>query len=130
MVFETQAEARAAGQNLRRRMLTKGWKIRVWESLGWHMTLLNGPIVLRMQESSRGLYYAWVSEDELGRSTRPEWAPGQNDHFFGTFEDPNDAVDFIVGFVERAIQRQVSVLQRAQKIVQGAGAKARRKKER
>jgi len=37
-------EATKAGKALLARMKTKGWKLRVWENLGWHYSLERPPL--------------------------------------------------------------------------------------
>jgi hypothetical protein len=40
----TKAEATEAAQALKKRMKGRGWKIRVWDNIGWHFAVQNGPL--------------------------------------------------------------------------------------
>ncbi len=42
----TKKEATVKAKALKKLMKTKGWKIRVWENIGWHYSLKNGPVNL------------------------------------------------------------------------------------
>lgn len=41
--MKTRKEARERGKKVKK-MLPKGWKLEIWENLGWHFKLTKGPI--------------------------------------------------------------------------------------
>lgn len=43
MTLETKEEAERLGRRLLKRMKGEGWTLRVWENVGWHFCVQNGP---------------------------------------------------------------------------------------
>jgi hypothetical protein len=55
--YATRAEAQAAGRAVKERLAGRGWKVRVWENLGWHWAVHKGPLQIypAAYRSGRGL---------------------------------------------------------------------------
>jgi hypothetical protein len=58
--YATRAGAQAAGLAVKERLAGRGWKVRVWENLGWHWALHKGPLQIypAAYRSGRGLLTA------------------------------------------------------------------------
>jgi len=54
--MDTKAEATVAGKTLLRQLKGKGWKLDVWENLGWHYRARNGALTV-WPYAHRGLIY-------------------------------------------------------------------------
>lgn len=87
----TEVEYQQAHKNAKRllaKMLTKGWKIRVWENLGWHYKIQNGYMFVS-PDSFRGggeRYFAGLATEIGAVGTPSYW------HKSESFSDPNRAV--------------------------------------
>lgn len=88
---EEKAKAIAAGRALLKRMLGRGWKLRVWQNLGWHHSAERGPLTVYPLHGRAGRhagYHAMLSDDPKGtHSGAMAWTPrGTRQH-----RDPNKA---------------------------------------
>ena len=118
--MKTEKQAQQAGQLLLGKMRGTGWKLRVWENLGWHYSVSAGPVCVH--ESADGGFFALVSDD-------PEKA-GPGASFWtrpGGYTDPNRAVRAAVRRAVELTTRLVAVCQAAR---QATGAKNRNPFER
>lgn len=117
MSYRTESEAKAAGEKLLAKMKAEGWRLDVWENLGWHIRVFNWPV--SVSESYDGGYFAAMTgaeEDEL--------ATGVPDYFSlpgaGKGDGPNEAVESLIesarDFADE-IERAVST---AEKFFEGA----------
>ena len=62
MNYETKAQATKAARHARALLnKPKGWKSYVFENLGWHYTLRNGPLTLH--PSCNGMFFSLLSDD-------------------------------------------------------------------
>jgi hypothetical protein len=59
--MKTRAEAAAAGKQAQRQ-LPKGWKLRVWENLGWHYSLSKGNVRLLPPDDISDRWSCLISE--------------------------------------------------------------------
>lgn len=85
--MKTKEQATKKGKALLKRMVGDGWKLRVWENLGWHfsVSLLN----LTIFDDCGNDYSAFLTTDESHRgSGEMFWSPGKS------FADPNKAVKY------------------------------------
>jgi len=55
------ADATKKGKALLKRMRGKGWKLHVWENLGWNYSVENGP--LSVSPASRTEFFCLLSDD-------------------------------------------------------------------
>lgn len=44
--MKTKAQAEEAAKSLIKKMNGKGWKLRMWQNIGWHYEIRNGPIAV------------------------------------------------------------------------------------
>lgn len=86
---ESQEKAKAieAGRALLKRMRGRGWKLRVWQNLGWHHSVERGPLTVYPLTGRAG-YHALLSDNPEGtHSGAMAWTPrGTRQH-----RDPNKA---------------------------------------
>jgi len=59
----TKNEAEKAGQELLGKMKDPNWKLRVWQNLGWHCEISNGPISISYHPESQNPYLILMSDD-------------------------------------------------------------------
>lgn len=90
MSYKTEREAREAGEKLLAQMYGEGWTLRVWENLGWHISVINWPVAV-YEASGRGetRYFSAMTDDpnvEIVSGTPAYLAMS------GSFLDPNQAV--------------------------------------
>ncbi len=79
----TKHEATENGKKLLARMTGRGWKLRVWENLGWHYSVVNGDLGIYPGEYTG--YYSFLSVGGKGSMGAVGW--GTADH-----RDPNKLV--------------------------------------
>lgn len=100
----TLAEHDKAQRTARRiaRLLGKGWRVEVWENLGWHWRVTNGPVQLGAcyAKGRKTLYHAMVgSSPTESRGGAAYWTErGQ-----GYRADPRRAVKDAVRLVEKFV---------------------------
>ena len=61
MSHQTKVAAERAGKAALKTM-PKGWRLRVWENLGWHFSILNGPAAI-YESSVDGSFNCLISDD-------------------------------------------------------------------
>lgn len=106
MNYRTRREATVAGKKLLARMRGEGWKLRVWENLGWHISVSSGPIsVYEYVGLSGNRYHALVSDEP---NTAGWGAPFWGAAYVG--RDPNRVVGRAVKQVEKVVTRHRDVL--------------------
>ena len=104
-----------AGQKLLKMMKGKGWHLHVFENLGWHYAVINGPLYVSNDNS---LYSALLSDDIEKAGWAPAyWSPG-----YRGFKDPNDAVRYVVSFARHWVNNRQKALAFAEDYVFEAGA--------
>lgn len=106
----TKEEATKKGKALLKRMKTKGWKLRVWENLGWHYSLQNPPLCV--SPSVSGMVFTLMTEkaDEAGwGSLLWDGAPHSR--------SPNKAVADQVKLARKVVNDLNKVVEAAEKIV-------------
>lgn len=81
MSWTTKAAAKKAGEALRKKLKGKGWKIRVWENIGWHLSAQLGRMTVH------GVPGNWWTLLGKGSAGEIFWSPRCKG-----FQDPNAAV--------------------------------------
>jgi hypothetical protein len=92
----TKTEAAEKAVELKNMMKSPGWKVRVWENMGWHYSIYNGNLAV-YPSFVKGTYHANLSDssdllswhnngDKVPSGTPSYW------HKAETFKDPNEAV--------------------------------------
>ena len=84
----TKQEATRRGRQLLRRMEGTGWKLRVWENIGWHYEVQNGGISIDEMRccDGRNVYLAYLHEGDTHGGGSAFWHTGRE------CGDPNLAV--------------------------------------
>ena len=87
-------EATERGTRLLKRMKGKGWKLRVYENMGWWYTVYNGPITVCEHTPGR---FSTLMLEKVPSDT---FCGGVGSHLWysetRTFKDPNRAVKYQV----------------------------------
>lgn len=95
----TKAQAERGAQALRRKLKGKGWKIKLWENMGWHYCLQLGPLRVD-RDRSDGFYSVLMGEkqeDNVGGSYL--WLVRAG------FLDPNCAVTMQIRKARKTVDR-------------------------
>ena len=80
----TKTEAEKVGQELLDKMKDKNWKLRVWQNLGWHCEISNGPISISYHPENQNPYLILMSDDPRRSGTGAGiWTMGKS-----SFKDP------------------------------------------
>jgi hypothetical protein len=108
----------ALGRNLLKKMKGKGWRLRVWENIGWHYCVINGPVQVYPLSSSHTEYHCLVSSNSVSRGGCGIWTSPKNI----SFDDPNTAVRTEVENAKRVVTQLVNAVKEAEKaVVKGKG---------
>lgn len=94
MNFDSERQAKAFGKKILPTLKGKGWKMRVWENLGWHVKWCLGRINLHVHDYRGGdgpEYSCLVSSDDDGCGGAGIWTTD----FHST--DPNKAIEHEFG---------------------------------
>lgn len=93
-------KAKAIGvMTLKRLKNPAGWKIRVWENMGWHVQLKKGGMNLHIRTYGDKIEYSTLFSAEGGSGGDPSWT----DQFRS--EDPNKAVEHQLKLVRRELKK-------------------------
>jgi hypothetical protein len=100
----TEQEARREGRKLLKRMKGKGWKLRVWENLGWHFCVWNGPAAV--YPSINGKFHCLLADHDCKGTGagHGEWTTTES------FADPNKAVACELASAESVVQKYIKAL--------------------
>jgi hypothetical protein len=101
MAFNTEAEAKAAGQKVKEKLGGGRWRVRVWENLGWHFDVRLGQLVVR--EQGRG--FVASLEDPDGGGT-PYYR-----HTVACFHTPIQAVNGCLKFAQHVLDEHIKTEQ-------------------
>ena len=117
--MQTKAEATAAAKRCLKKMRTSGWKIRVFENMGWHWRLQNGYLAVADvgYGKSTGRYHAMMSSVS-GASGTPSWW-----YCDATSTDPNKVIRL-------QLRRALEFANHINEIVAGAAKVLERKEKR
>ena len=86
----TKAQAQSLGRRTRDKMRGKGWKVHVWDNIGWHIKIYKGSIAIYVNDGIRRTYMPAFDRycgDRIPSGTRVEFSVDET-----SFTDPNDAV--------------------------------------
>ena len=105
----TRAEALKEGKALLKRVKGRGWKLHVWENMGWHYAVRAPHVAVYVAGS--GKYFAMVSRDKFCTSTPVEWYTDYRS------SDPNLAVMVAVCKAQQVASNTLNVVARALRAV-------------
>ena len=87
MKFETKKDAKAFGTKILKVLKGTGWKMRIWENIGWHVTWHLGRVRLLANNGRNGpRFWCLVSDDDEGIGGSMLWT------IHTEYKDPNTAV--------------------------------------
>lgn len=66
-------EAIKAGKDLLKQMVGKGWKLRVWENLGWHYSVYNHGMNVHQDGPASREYSVLLADDGVGSGGLGVW---------------------------------------------------------
>ena len=98
--------ARRHGKVLLRRMKGTGWKLEVWENLGWHYCVVNGNLTVYASEYMDGISYTALLGDEGPHAGLPLWSS----HF--SSKDPNEVARNQLEIAEDTVKRLTTVVKK------------------
>jgi hypothetical protein len=106
----TKTEAKILGKALLRRMKGKGWKLNLWENLGWHYSVhLGGLSINPLQERCNTLYFALLSNGDYVGTGEMYWT----DRF--CCSNPNTAVKHQTKLAEEFSAKTVTTIESIKK---------------
>lgn len=103
--MNTEKQATRKAKALLSKMKTKGWKIRVWENIGWHHAIYCG--YLSIHEFA-GKYNAMLSDDTFA-GTPIYWSHGN------FYKDPNKAVTMVMKAAEKFVKGCSDIIEETKK---------------
>lgn len=106
----TKEQAIKAGRALLRRMRGKGWKVSVWENIGWHYSVVSGPVSLSPVCGGRFMCLISDSPDRAGSGLASWTEHGAGEKYM---RDPNKAVRRALRYMRDVIERYDECLQAA-----------------
>ena len=84
--MKTKEEAESGAEVLLKKMTTPGWKIRVWENLGWHFEITKHSMAIHFSEHP-GQYHTYLNSGST---------PGGGSHYWHQpyySDDPNEVYE-------------------------------------
>lgn len=86
--MSTREEATRWGRRQLKRFKGKGWGLRVWNNMGWHVAFQNKGLNVHTSRPAFGrtTFYALLSDEAGGSGGLAAWSPGSR-----YFHDPNKA---------------------------------------
>lgn len=102
-MWKTEKQARRAGNQAISKMLTKAWKVRVLENLGWHVCIERANVSVSIyKEGKRTYYHAMIDSDahKCGGALAM-WTADK----VPNYTDPNRAVKFALKRVKDVMDR-------------------------
>jgi len=87
----------------------EGWKLDIWENLGWHYAVYNGPLTVH---GSPGHWYCLLSRTEIRGGGALYWTDDAH------FKNPNDAVRHQLDLVRKFTANCVAVQQHLETLVE------------
>jgi len=109
--MNTKKEAALKGKKLLKQMAGRGWKLRVWENLGWHYCVNSGPVSV-YPSYNEGNFFCLISTDPkkagFGGSawTNSSASPHKNPNqvVWEAFENMSQVVDKYLAVKKAAAQ--------------------------
>jgi len=115
MTLQPEKDAIEKANALKSKMTGKGWKIRVWQNLGWHYSIYSGNVAIHPACAFKTKkYFACVSNltDDPPVSALALW------HEVKLFENPNDAAEHAVKKAREAVAELNRAVEFAEKSIQ------------
>jgi hypothetical protein len=109
--YLSEAAARSKAQKVLKSLYKPSkWKVRVWENLGWHWSLVSPPVALHYSPAD-GKFFVLMSDskDHAGGGL-PLWTDHRD------YSDPNRAIQSTVRKAEVEVNRLREVLSQAVKV--------------
>lgn len=113
---KTREQAARLGKALLKRMKGKGWRLSVWENLGWWYCVRNAPLVVHPVDVLKGpeKFFCMVSGDvRVAGGGLSVWT----DNFYSV--DPNKAVRHAVKLARVYTDGLIRCVEKAEAIVKG-----------
>jgi hypothetical protein len=99
----TKVEATTRGKQLLAKMRGLGWKLAVWENLGWHYKVSNGDLGVYPNGHSKP-YQTYYSLGGNGSAGDLRWTEGAK------YSDPNRAAQEQVKLAAKRIMRELTAV--------------------
>lgn len=115
----TKQSAIRRGRKLASLMTTKGWKVRVWENMGWHYDLHNGPVSLTehvMPTGQAPWYSCLIDSTGDGHAGLAIWTD-LHAYDLVSSRNPNTCVQAALDYARDAVNSLDAALKRAEKAV-------------
>jgi len=106
MAFHRKVDAEKAAKDLKKKLKGRGWKIDVWENLGWHYRVSAGSLKV-YPSYTKGHYFCLFGKGGGGDSI---WT----DSF--TSRDPNEVVEHQLAYANEVIEDYNSLIEEARNI--------------
>lgn len=105
MLVKTKREAMVAGRHLKSLMKTSGWKVCVWNNLGWYYNIKKENVVVNPDSNHRmgGSWY-WCEVEP----SYAFWSDGRS------YRDPNMAVQRAISKVRKEVEEFKQILSKAE----------------
>lgn len=109
----TKKEVTRKGRVLLKLMRGKGWKLRVWENMGWHYSVVSGPISVHPTLWSDETYYFSMISDDPKRAGGGAgiWTSSG----LATRKDPNQSVKVSYKIMDSVVERHIQVREAAKR---------------
>jgi len=110
---DTKEEATEKAEKLLSKMTTKGWKIRVWDNLGWHYALEHpcGMSLHVHEYGEKTSYMPYLSPDDHGGDCSIWHDPDQD------ADDPNEAVQKKIMYAQAYLEPYIQCIEKAEKML-------------
>lgn len=109
MGFETKREARAAAKVAKSEVEKEfgpGWRVRVWENMGWYFCVKKWPISVRKDIGSPGEDTTWWAQiSPSGESGLMMWQPGSESYY-----EPRSAITAAVRAAQECLNDLIAVV--------------------
>ena len=110
--MKTKRKAEAQAKKLLAKMKSPGWKIDVWENMGWHYCLRNGVLTINPSSVFPGTFLCLIGDGKSsgGLSICTPMSAIRN-------KDPNKAIREQTEFAKSAINKYQAIIKKAEKII-------------
>ena len=100
------------GKALLRRMKGKGWKLDVWENMGWHYAVYNGTLTVHASEyaMSKTTYFTLLGDEERGGGLG-FWTENGPE---SSSEDPNEVVERQVAYALKVAKGHLAIVKKVE----------------
>lgn len=111
--MNTRAEATRWGRRQLKKFRGKGWRMRVWNNMGWHVAFHNHGLNVRCQPSafSHTLFHALLSDECRGSGGLAAWSPG-----YRQYRDPNKSAQAAIRAARAYVNHLNTAVEQAENI--------------